>query len=166
MTELIKGEKVRCWPGTLSGRHYLAEVISDGVVMFGGTRCYRIRKEDGGTDYMAVTHVRPLTSYQLGERVRFASYLERRYVDNPDRPTKWEKKWMPKLTYKGELDGAGEGIIIGKRTLVNGENRYNGHDEPITFIPKERVTAWLVAYDLRRKPVHVLPEHITPVDET
>ncbi|MFS0715511.1 hypothetical protein ABC337_04805 [Arthrobacter sp. 1P04PC] len=100
-----------------------------------------------------------MSGYVFGQRVHFVSHLERRYVEIPG-SSQWEKKWTPKLTYKGELDGAGEGIIIGKRTLANGENQYNGYDEPITFIPKERVTAFLVAFDLHRKPVHVLPEHI------
>jgi len=48
---------VRYWPGLKEGRGRYAHIISDGVVEFGGTDCVRIRKVDGGTDYIALTHI-------------------------------------------------------------------------------------------------------------
>jgi len=166
MSEITKGERVRCWPGSRDGRHYLAEVISDGVVEFGGTKCYRIRKDDGGTDYLAATHVVALTDYQLGQRVRYQHSLHRRTKFWGVDKEQFDKFWTTMQVPPNVHTPAGEGIIIGKRTLVNGNNQYNGYDEPIIFIPKERFTAYLVAFDLRRKPVHVLPEHITPLEES
>lgn len=50
---------VKYWPGArhddIPGKY--AHIISNGVVEFGGTDCVRIRKVDGGTDYIAITHI-------------------------------------------------------------------------------------------------------------
>jgi hypothetical protein len=55
----IRGALVKYWPGarheSIPGKY--AHLISDGVVEFGGTDCVRIQKGDGGTDYIALTHV-------------------------------------------------------------------------------------------------------------
>lgn len=56
----VRGSRVRYWPGFRRGdARGTATVISDGVVKFGGTDCVRIRMDNGGTDYMALTHVEP-----------------------------------------------------------------------------------------------------------
>lgn len=60
MSEIRKGDIVQCWPGTLQGRSYAAVAISDGVVKFGGTDCWRVRQLDGYSDYLAVDHVQLL----------------------------------------------------------------------------------------------------------
>jgi hypothetical protein len=51
------GDIVECWPGGRPGRSYMARIISDGIVPFGGTDCYRVQKLNRATDYLAVTHV-------------------------------------------------------------------------------------------------------------
>jgi hypothetical protein len=56
MSEYKKDDLVRCWPGGIGNRNYIATVISEGVVEFGGTDCVRVRQPNGGSDYMAVTH--------------------------------------------------------------------------------------------------------------
>lgn len=48
---------VHYWPGSPHGFPKMGRVISDGTTDFGGTPCYRIRKADDGTDYIAATHV-------------------------------------------------------------------------------------------------------------
>lgn len=57
--ELREGKPVLYWPGVRSDRHEPQQgiVISNGVVVFGGTACVRIRKQDGGTDYIQLSHV-------------------------------------------------------------------------------------------------------------
>jgi hypothetical protein len=66
---LVRGTKVNYWPGA---RHPeipprgVATVISDGPVEFGGTECVRIRKPDGGTDYIALTHIEPIPRLAVG----------------------------------------------------------------------------------------------------
>lgn len=106
--------------------------------------------------------------YQLGQHVTYSEHLIRRagYDEGAAYNARYTKNWTSdKYGFPGstKTDG-GQGIIIGKRTLANGVNHYNGDDEPITFIPKERFTAYLVAYDLHRKPVYVRPEHLTPAE--
>jgi len=51
-----------------------------------------------------------------------------------------------------------EGVIIGKRNLVNGKVYYD--PEYTEFIPKEYITAYLVSIDMNTNPVYVLPEDI------
>ena len=51
-------------------------------------------------------------------------------------------------------------IVIGIRTLADGETSWGSEDEPIAFIPQKRFKAYLVATDLRSAPFYVLPEHI------
>jgi len=53
----LPGMLVKFWPGAKYGPGKYAHVISDGAVQFGGTDCLRIRMADGGTDYIALTHI-------------------------------------------------------------------------------------------------------------
>lgn len=103
-----------------------------------------------------------MSDYQLGQHVTYTEHLIRKTRVGEGVHSETTKIWTSdrySFPEGGKTEG-GQGIIIGKRTLANGENHYNGYDEPITFKPKERFTAYLVAYDLRRKPVYVRPEHI------
>lgn len=56
------------WPGARNvGREpEIGRVTSEGFVDFGGTECYRISKRNGGSDYIAATHVEPL-AHLLGD---------------------------------------------------------------------------------------------------
>lgn len=98
--------------------------------------------------------------FRLGERVAYTEHLRRRAAqpgefDGPDKI--WSNNHGPHR-WPG-----GEGVIVGKRTLSNGNTHY-GYDEGTTYLQTEHFTAYLIAYDLHRKPVHVLPEHITALD--
>lgn len=105
-----------------------------------------------------------MNEYQLGQRVRYSTHIQRRH----SRPGEFlgpNRIWsthagpgMEDKPFKG-----GEGIVIGKRTLTHGNTTYWGDYSEYT--PAKTFTAWLVAFDLRRKPVHVLPEHISIIDE-
>lgn len=101
--------------------------------------------------------------FGLGDRVTFTRELARRSTDD------WSGRiWEP----LGEYGEPVEGVIVGKRTLNNGkfENEPAGHDGGYGFfsgptvthyVTTESFTAYLVAYDLYRKPVYALPEHIS-----
>ncbi|QWY81347.1 hypothetical protein SEA_RIZWANA_50 [Arthrobacter phage Rizwana] len=56
-----QGDIVRCYPGHRNGRSYIGQIISEGVVKFGGADCVRVQEYSAGrrcgTDYLAVTHV-------------------------------------------------------------------------------------------------------------
>ena len=95
-------------------------------------------------------------NYELGQRVRFTHALIRVWDDG-------KKLWedIPRAA-------ADEGIVMGKRTLSNGENEklteFDGYGSFILvgteYRATEHFTAYLIAFDLRRKPVLVRPEHM------
>lgn len=51
------------------------------------------------------------------------------------------------------------GVIIGFRTLSNGESEYSNND-PVVYHPKRYFKALLVVLDEKHKPVYVLPEEV------
>ena len=53
------------------------------------------------------------------------------------------------------------GVVVGVRTLCDGAATWDYSDEPIVFHPEQWFRAYLIAYDLRRKPVFLLPESVT-----
>jgi hypothetical protein len=108
-----------------------------------------------------------LTPVSLGQRVTFTwilkRYTEHRPIegDRYGRTSRW-KVWK-NHSYPGMPEPAPQhGIIIGVRHLANGRAEYE-HEVGVVWDPcdAERLTAYLVAFDLRRKPVLVLPEHLT-----
>lgn len=101
---------------------------------------------------------------ELGQPVSFTHVLVRGipYTD-PKKPLR--KEWQPKgVHWEVPRAESLDGIIVGVRTLGDGEFRSVGYggpfDEPEeAFVCDHHFTAYLIAYDLRRKPVYVLPEH-------
>ena len=108
-----------------------------------------------------------MSDFQLGQRVAYTEHLRRRSAQ-PGEFGGPDKIWSPNA---GPFSGpgweehrwpGGEGMIVGRRTLSNGNLRWLGEEGGNSYISTESFTAYLIAYDLHRKPVHVLPEHITP----
>lgn len=98
--------------------------------------------------------------YELGQPVRFTRNLYRKRVYPQTGYGKWRSEWQP-YAYLGEREPAPrDGIVIGVRTLRNGDCVILGYDEPIVFRGTESVTAYLIAFDIRRAPVLCLPEHV------
>ena len=88
-----------------------------------------------------------MTKYTLGDKVRVKRVIEaEKRWDDEARHTK--RKWVSK---EQELDG----IVIGHRHVQEGIVDYWPDS---TFIPEKYIECYLVAYDLHRNPVHVLPE--------
>lgn len=114
-------------------------------------------------------------TYAFGDRVIFTRSLNRRATSRKVvSPSEWGdqhryrvyKEWTTERWW-GDAYGTEDprpGIIIGKRTLANGYANYD-YDSGTTFEPDQHVTAYVIAYDLHRKPVYVLPEHITPTTQ-
>lgn len=104
-------------------------------------------------------------TFQLGDRVHFQNPLVRNFrrVDREKYGRKVSidlKVWEP-----NPFAARREGIVVGVRTLSNGERVYIGYEEGLTFAPEEHFTAYLVAFDMRRKPVHVRPEDLALRDD-
>lgn len=94
----------------------------------------------------------------LGAAVAFTWTLHRRSAWNAQ--GRLSKAWVVGEWVGQAEPAARRGILVGVRTLANGTVEYLGHEEGSVFRPEERLTAYLVAYDLRRQPVFVLPEHL------
>lgn len=107
--------------------------------------------------------------FTLGQRVRFAESIKRtsRQEWEKDKPDRY---WSGEL-YPGRRRDGGEGIIIGKRTLTDGNVISTVESEgwgtyTVTEYEKTRhFTAYLVVASLHSAPVHVLPEHITALEQ-
>ena len=89
-----------------------------------------------------------MTKYELGDKVRVRKVIEaEKHWDRLTRHTK--RKWVSK---EQEVDG----IVIGHRYVQEGI--IDRGPDYSAFIPEKYIESYLVAYDLHRKPVHVLPE--------
>lgn len=104
-----------------------------------------------------------MSGFELGQRVRFAESIKRRAKDWHD-TTKPDRYWTGQA-YPGARNPGGEGIIIGQRTLSDGNVIYLG-DEGNVYEKTRHFTAYLIVTGLRSAPVHVLPEHITALEES
>lgn len=96
----------------------------------------------------------------LGRPVTFTQYLRRRSGDTP-RPYSYRKFWEPTPVTRLGIETPATGVLIGVRTLSNGTCSFG--EDGTNYQPENdsHFTAWLIAYDLRRNPVLVLPEHTT-----
>lgn len=100
-----------------------------------------------------------MEEFTLGQWVEFTHRLRRSYSSS-SRYNTWIKAWVV-----DPLRPAGKpqrGIVIGQRTLSNGENHYLG-DDGIQYRPKNYFKVYLISFDMRRNPVYVLPEHIVVI---
>lgn len=106
-----------------------------------------------------------LAKFELGQRVAYSTFLRRHYNDHHKRLCGKPKKEWTTANYGDVLNPGGEGVIVGKRTLSNGDVVYPYEEGGGEYIRKESFTAYLVAYALHRSPVYVMPEHITALPE-
>lgn len=102
-----------------------------------------------------------MDDYTLGQAVLFTRTLTRRSRwDDTQRVT--VKRWEPE-GYPGEPEPAPRrGVVVGTRVLSNGHAVWMGYEEGSEWRGVHYFTAYLVAWHLRRKPVLVLPQHLTP----
>lgn len=90
---------------------------------------------------------------QFGDKIQITHILKRKreYKKHPkwEYPTNIEHKTWISISHSQS-----EGIVIGKRTLFNGYCIYDKEAGNI-FHPEETIQAYLVALDMKRKPVYV-----------
>lgn len=91
--------------------------------------------------------------YELGQKVTFSHALSR--STTPVGAREWHSH-----PYEADAAREQQGIIVGKRRLANGAVRWE--EWGAEFDASEYFTAYLIAFDLRRTPVFVRPEHINP----
>lgn len=101
-----------------------------------------------------------MSDFRLGQRVIFTHPLERRGTWNAEK-RRAGKAWKHS-SYEKAAREEHEGIIIGKRTLANGDTQWE--DEVGTmFFPTEHFQAYLIATTLHRKPSVVRVENVRRV---
>lgn len=96
----------------------------------------------------------------LGQKVRFSIHLERDWRV-PTGENAWGRFAMK--VWQAVAGPIREGIVVGVRTLSNGK-RDMGEDYA-NYTAKEHFKAYIVAYDMRRKPMMVRPEDLEIVDD-
>ncbi|MGC0237299.1 hypothetical protein [Arthrobacter sp. SD76] len=64
------------------------------------------------------------------------------------------------LDYVYGIPESGLGVIVQRATLQQGGTAYQGYDEPRCWMDHGTTRAYKVAFDINRKPIHVLPEHL------
>lgn len=93
---------------------------------------------------------------KLGQKVKFSKVLVRKRSTELDKRgfREYWRRW-----HESEIQPT-EGIVTGVRNLRNGVVEYI-HDEGYDFMPTEKFNAYVVSFSLHRRPVFVLPEHLT-----
>lgn len=100
--------------------------------------------------------------FALGDRVSFTRELFRETAEDFT-----SRSWVPREEYPERR----EGVVVGKRMLNNGifeveSVEMDGWGLGLTggrsvYRTTECLTAYLISFDLRRKPVYVLPADMT-----
>ena len=113
-------------------------------------------------------------TFTLGQTVQFTGTVEKVREHNPSRTVyrpaplpetvvdfRPEPKTRPNM-WDRRHTSHDTGIIVGKRTIADHSIGYLGYDEgsTATAVSGTHRTAWLVAWNLHRKPVLVLTEQI------
>jgi len=104
-----------------------------------------------------------VSDLELGTRVTFSREAFR--VHREDGKRFWEApEWQEGLPQFPKA-----GVVVGIRQLQNGHQqyaRYNANNYTMEgedrWVVEETVKVYLVAYDLRKRPVYVFPEHVKP----
>lgn len=97
---------------------------------------------------------------QFGDLVTFSHNLKRGYEGG-------RKIWTPEPAFNPWGPDAGtvrKGILIGKRTLSEGRVHHD-YEDGSDWEADKYVRAFLVAFEMHRKPVFVLPEHLSVIGD-
>jgi hypothetical protein len=94
----------------------------------------------------------------FGTQVRSTVELKRVHGVGPSRV--WKKVEISDWDAWQKVTRERTGIIVGKRTLADGDYYYGSEYEPGEFVPTERFAAYLVAYAMHRSPFLVRAEDL------
>lgn len=106
-----------------------------------------------------------MNNWKLGDRVQITHRLTKQtwdpetykpfFVDAGKFGNPTEKRWVP-------IAERHEGVIVGHRTVQNNWVHYD-YEYGGSAVPTKYINAYLVAYDMRKTPVYVLPEHMVRI---
>lgn len=92
--------------------------------------------------------------FTLGQPIMFRSRL-RRLHDYTSKPRAFWQSF--------DLREPRAGAFFGWRTLANGTVDLGNYEGPTEFKAVEHFTAFLIAFDVRQKPVYVMPDDVWAV---
>lgn len=102
------------------------------------------------------------TAYALGDRVTMTGTVVKTHIyEDSSVLTKYPEVPLP----RDRVVPVTEGIIVGKRSLINGHSTrspmydFRWLPDPTSF------TVYLVVYSIMRKPVMCLPNQLTPISD-
>jgi hypothetical protein len=98
----------------------------------------------------------------FGTPVKASVELVRRHGVGPARV--WKTEEIVDADSWGKVSRERTGIIVGKRTLADGDYFYGSMDEPGEFVAGDRFAAYLVAYAMHRAPFLVRAEDLELID--
>ena len=93
------------------------------------------------------------------KKVKCSGIIERKWIPQEKR-TKQDpgnKKWV-------RSESIFVGHIIGERTLSNGHNEWQGPEAGNLYSPNNYFKAYIVVFNIHRKPVYVLPEDVNIIE--
>ena len=101
-------------------------------------------------------------AFRLGQRVYFTGTVEKRRSGLHVVKTEFVEAPLPTITDALRSRQVSEGVVVGYRTVMEGETRYD-YEDGASFRAKlgsgRRV--WLIAFDLRRKPVMAFDHQVS-----
>lgn len=96
-----------------------------------------------------------MTRFKLGDRVKFNGVL--RKDKSGEVGSMFIRKWVWKP------GGDREGVIVGKRVIADNYVVQEVDKLLPSAIDVNRLTVYLVAYDMQKAPVYVLPERLEQI---
>ena len=104
--------------------------------------------------------------YQLGQRVTMSATVEKRRYSERHTVTVFEESPLPQRIIYPRRETYTEGVIVGWRTVMNGYAD-GDYEDGRYFVQKEGSAkrVWLVAFDLRRKPVMCFDHQVSAIEE-
>lgn len=110
-----------------------------------------------------------MAEFNLGDKVRMSGTVEkvRTHIDNEfghSTPrVEFHDGRLPLVGTGTKRQTIADGVIVGQRTVQPGRIAYGDWEDPTEFIADKGAAenVWLVAFDLRRKPVMCRTHQIT-----
>jgi len=102
---------------------------------------------------------------RLGMAVQYRQPLRRKYVPRERSSTGYARHEWQHDAYWKEARWE-DGVIVGVRTVQDGDYDIGGWEEQAFLYNRTYKTAFLIAFDLRQKPVLVAPENVRAWQES
>ena len=102
-----------------------------------------------------------MSAFQLGQRVRMSGTVAKVRAGFQGSETRYRDADLPGTGIYGDDRVFSEGIVIGKRTVIEGRTVYSSYDGAVFMAEQGSARpVWLVAFHLSRKPAMCSAEQL------